>query len=162
MKVPDTKDNVEKCICANCPSYNDCMKQGMEGLYCARGKTDCDLKRQGCVCPKCPIAKEYQLFGGYYCVIGGWEEDLGKAIKTLAGVTLIPLKVAADVAGDIGKSLEAAIPQPSEFVSAIIALRISTLKTVTNAIEKEITLLEQYKGELKAKEGEKKETVKVE
>ncbi|MBN1762019.1 MAG: DUF2769 domain-containing protein [Methanomicrobia archaeon] len=162
MKVPDTKDNVAKCICANCPSYNECMKQGMEGLYCARGRTDCDLKRQGCVCPRCPVAKEYQLFGGYYCVIGGWEEEVGKAIKTLAGVTLIPLKVAADVAGDIGKSIETAIPQPSELVSALIALRISTLKTVTNAIEKEITLLEQYKGDLEAEEGEKKETVKVE
>ena len=162
MKVPDTKDTVEKCICPNCPSYNDCMKQGMEGLYCARGKTDCDLKRQGCVCPRCPVAKEYQLLGGYYCIIGGWEEDLGKAIKTLAGVTLIPLKVAADVAGDIGKNLETAIPQPSELVSALIALRISTLKTATNAIEKEIALLEQYKGDLEAKEGEKKETVKVE
>ena len=77
-------------------------------------------------------------------------------------MTLIPLKVAADVAGDIGKSLETAIPQPSELVSAIIALRISTLKTVTNAIAKEITLLEQYKVELEAKEGEQKETVKVE
>lgn len=162
MKVPDTEENVKQCICANCPSYNDCMKQGMEGLYCARGKTDCDVKRQGCVCPQCPVAKDYQLFGGYYCVIGGWEEDLGKAIKTLAGVTLIPLKVAADVASDIGKNIETAIPQPSELVSTIIAMRINTLKTVTNVIEKEITLLEKYKTELEAKEGEKKEKVKVE
>jgi len=40
-------------------------------------------------------------------------------------------------------------------------MRISTLKTITKVIEKEIDLLEEYKGELEGKE-EKKETVKVE
>jgi hypothetical protein len=40
-------------------------------------------------------------------------------------------------------------------------MRISTLKTITKVIEKEIALLEDYKSELEAKE-EKKEKIKVE
>jgi hypothetical protein len=161
MKVPDTENNVKKCICANCPSYNECMKEGMEGLYCARGMSDCAVKRQGCVCPQCPVQKEYQLFGGYYCILGGWEEDLGRAVKTLAGVSVIPLKVAAEIASDFVESLPSYIPKPSELTSSIIDMRINTLKTITKVIEKEITLLEKYKRDLVADE-EKKEKVKVE
>jgi hypothetical protein len=162
MKVPDTEDNVKSCICPSCPSYNDCMKQGMEGLYCARGKTECDLKRQGCVCPQCPVSREYQLFGGYYCIIGGWEEDLGKAIKTLVGTAFVPLKVAADIASDFTKDLEIVIPRPSKIASTLIDMRVSTLRAITKAIEKEVALLEEYKRKLETGEEKKKETVPVE
>jgi hypothetical protein len=162
MKVPDTENNVKKCICANCPSYNECMKEGMEGLYCARGMSDCAVKRKGCTCPQCPVSQEYQLFGGYYCVIGGWEEDLGRAVKTLAGVSVIPLKIAAEIAGDFVESIPSYIPKPSELTSTLIDMRINTLKSVTKVVEKEITLLEKYKEELEAKEKEKKERVSVE
>jgi hypothetical protein len=89
------------------------------------------------------------------------EEDLAKAVKILAGTAAIPLKVAADVAGDIVKSLEDYLPNPSELASNLIGMRISTLKTITKVIEKEIGLLEEYKSELEAKE-EKKEKIKVE
>jgi hypothetical protein len=162
MKVPETEENVKKCICATCPSYNDCMKEGMEGLYCARGGSDCAIKRQGCTCPQCPVAKEYQLFGGYYCIIGGWEEDLGKAVKTLAGVTFIPLKVAAEIAGDFVESLPNTIPKPSKLATNIIDMRINTLRSVTKVIEKEISLLEKYKEDLEGEKKEKKEKVPVE
>jgi hypothetical protein len=161
MKVPDTEDNLKKCICMSCPSYNDCMNKGMEGLFCARGKTDCDLKRQGCICPKCPVSREYQLFGGYYCAIGGWEEDLGKAVKTLAGVTFIPFKVAGEIVSDLFESFPGYIPKPSKIASDIIDVRINMLKTITKAVEKEISLLEKYKSELEAEE-EGKEKVKLE
>ncbi|MBE0516242.1 MAG: hypothetical protein IBX41_02460 [Methanophagales archaeon] len=89
------------------------------------------------------------------------EEDLAKAVKILAGTAAIPLKIAADVAGDIVESLKDYVPKPSELASNLIDMRISTLKTITKVIEKEIALLEEYKSELEAKE-EKKEKIKVE
>lgn len=89
------------------------------------------------------------------------EEDLVKAIKVLAGTAAVPLKVAADITSDIAKSLEDYVPKPSEFASRLIDLRISALQTITNVIEKEISLLETYKKDLEAEE-EKKEKVKVE
>lgn len=163
MEVLDTTDNFGKCICINCPSYNDCMKTGMQGLFCARGKTDCAVERLGCICSKCPVSSEYRLFGGYYCAVGtGWDEDLAKAIKALVGTTFVPLRVAADIASDITKDLEAAIPKPSKIASTLIDMRISTLRTITKVIEKEIALLEEYKGKMEAEEGKKKEKVQVE
>ena len=164
MKVPDTEDNMKKCICMDCPSYNECMKSGMQGLFCARRKTDCELERRGCICSQCPISRAYQLFGGYYCAVGtGWDEDFGKAVKALIGTAVVPLKVLGDIVGDLATSVEAAIPQPSKLASTIITARISTLKTIEKAIEKEITLLEEYKKKLEAEEEKKeKEKVKVE
>lgn len=73
MKVPNTKENLMKCICMNCPTHNECMKKGMEGLFCARGKAKCELKRQGCICGECPLSSEYQLSNTYYCDIGAAE-----------------------------------------------------------------------------------------
>ena len=164
MKVSDTPENLKKCICASCPSYNECMKKGMEqGLFCARGKTDCELERLGCICGQCPVHSEYHLFGGYYCAVGtGWDEDLGKAIKTLIGATFVPFKVAADIATDVSKNLEGAIPQPTKVAGSIIDGRIWTLKTITKAIEKEIAELQEYKKKLETEEQQKKEKVKVE
>jgi hypothetical protein len=89
------------------------------------------------------------------------EEDLVKAIKVLAGTASIPLKVAADITGEITESFKSFIPRPSKLASNLIDMRISTLKTITKVIEKEIDLLEEYKGELEGKK-EKKEKVKVE
>lgn len=92
-----------------------------------------------------------------------WEEDdLAKALKILAGTTAIPLKVAADIAGGVVGSLGDYVPKPSKLASSLIDLRIGTLKTITNAIEKEVALLEQYKEDLETKEEEKKEKVKAE
>ena len=92
----------------------------------------------------------------------GWEEEeLAKALKILAGTATVPLKVAADIASDITDSLESYVPKPTQLASAVIDMRINTLKTVINVIEKEIGLLEKYKEEFEAKE-EPKEKVKVE
>ncbi|MBE0429322.1 MAG: DUF2769 domain-containing protein [Thermoleophilia bacterium] len=70
MKVPDTKENLEKCICMGCPTHNDCMKERMQGLFCSRGKSDCELDKQGCICGECPVKSEYMLAGMYFCVNG--------------------------------------------------------------------------------------------
>ena len=92
-----------------------------------------------------------------------WEDeaDLAKLVKILAGTTAVPLKVAADIAGDVVESLEKSVPKPSRLVSHLIDMRISALQTVTKVIEKEISLLETYKKDFEAEEA-KKEKVTVE
>ena len=69
MKVDDSKENEARCICPNCPSHaNECMKE--EKLYCGRGKSECKINRQGCLCGECPVASDYQLTDLYFCDIG--------------------------------------------------------------------------------------------
>ena len=63
MLVPDTKENLDKCICKNCSTYNDCMKNNADGLFCAKGKTDCTVEKKECMCVSCPIDTEYRLTG---------------------------------------------------------------------------------------------------
>jgi hypothetical protein len=72
-KVPDTQESMMKCVCGGCPSYDQCMKDKMEGLFCAKGKSSCDVTRNGCICGGCPLAVEYDLDKMYYCEIGAAE-----------------------------------------------------------------------------------------
>ncbi|MCX6745886.1 MAG: DUF2769 domain-containing protein [Candidatus Parcubacteria bacterium] len=71
--VQDTHENSEMCNCPNCPSHNDCMKDKGEVLYCARGKSSCEVKSKGCVCPGCQVYKENNLNSAYYCLSGKAE-----------------------------------------------------------------------------------------
>lgn len=64
-KVPDTAENMARCLCGNCPSY---PAEG--GFYCATGKSAKTIQKRGCVCGDCEIFKEYGLIDGYYCVTG--------------------------------------------------------------------------------------------
>jgi len=72
-KVADTPENLQKCSCRGCPSHNQCMKDKMQGLFCARMKTDCELTKNGCICGACPVASDYKLNKMYYCEIGAAE-----------------------------------------------------------------------------------------
>ncbi len=92
------------------------------------------------------------------------EEELVRAVKVLAGTALIPLRVAVDVVGGLAESLEGYLPGPSKLASDLIEVRINALKAINKVVEKEIELLEKYKGELEGAEEEKgkKEKVKVE
>jgi hypothetical protein len=67
MNVPDTQENLTKCICKGCPTHNECMKKGMQGLFCSRGKSSCEMEQKGCICGECPLSAEYQLSSTYYC-----------------------------------------------------------------------------------------------
>ncbi len=67
MKVPDTKENFDMCICLNCPTHNSCMKEKTEKLFCAKGKSACEITRQGCICGECPVASQYRLNKLYFC-----------------------------------------------------------------------------------------------
>jgi len=69
-KVPDTQENSLKCICGGCPSYDDCMRDKDEILYCARKKSDCEVSKNGCLCGACPLTSEFDLDKLYYCEIG--------------------------------------------------------------------------------------------
>lgn len=68
-KVPDTPENMSRCLCGGCPSY-----PGAGGFYCAKGKSDPPASRRGCLCADCPNFKEFSLQDGYYC-IGGAAGD---------------------------------------------------------------------------------------
>jgi glutamate synthase domain-containing protein 2 len=64
-EVEDTKENREKCVCPECPSYSHHC-QG-ERLYCAAGTSSCEIHARGCICPGCPIFERYQLTVNYFC-----------------------------------------------------------------------------------------------
>ena len=64
-KVPDTRENEERCICPGCPSF-----PGEGLLYCARGKSEKPVRRRGCICADCANFQRYDLRDGYYCADG--------------------------------------------------------------------------------------------
>jgi len=77
-KVLDTQETWQRCICGNCLTYqqNDCPKNKTEGLFCARGKTDCDLpEERGCICGNCQNWQEYDLSKGYFCLYSAAQEE---------------------------------------------------------------------------------------
>ncbi|MFA6228467.1 MAG: DUF2769 domain-containing protein [Patescibacteria group bacterium] len=70
MTIQKTEANSGRCVCGQCPSYSDCLRDRAEGLFCASGKATCEIKKSGCLCGGCPIATEYNLNGGYWCIEG--------------------------------------------------------------------------------------------
>ncbi len=70
MKVDDSQKNSSRCLCPTCPTYNGCMNKDGLKMFCARGKTACQIERQGCLCGECPVASDYQLTDLYFCEIG--------------------------------------------------------------------------------------------
>lgn len=69
-KVPDNEDTLKKCICGGCPSHDACMRDKKEALYCARGKSGCEVPHNGCLCGACPLASQYNLDKKYHCKTG--------------------------------------------------------------------------------------------
>ncbi len=61
MLVPNTPENLKKCICMNCPTFEKNLKGIKEGLFCARGKTDSSVEEDECLCAQCQIDEEYKL-----------------------------------------------------------------------------------------------------
>jgi len=66
-----------RCICGKCPTYNDCMKNKKEALYCALGKSACAITKKACLCPTCPVTAMLGLKHGYYCIKGSEKELRG-------------------------------------------------------------------------------------
>lgn len=69
MKPANTEDNLEKCICGNCPLYHACNKENNEKLFCAQKKSACEMDaKKMCICGGCPVYNENDLSGGYFCI----------------------------------------------------------------------------------------------
>ena len=66
MKVPNTKENMMKCICGQCPTLAQNSLTG--GLFCSKGKSEKVPEMKGCICGSCPIWGEYDLRKGYFCI----------------------------------------------------------------------------------------------
>ncbi|HMK53643.1 MAG TPA: DUF2769 domain-containing protein [Methanobacteriaceae archaeon] len=58
------------CICRTCPTYNQCLEEKKEALFCILGKTSCDIDLVQCECEKCPAHANFQLRHDSYCLKG--------------------------------------------------------------------------------------------
>lgn len=65
-----------QCICDGCPTYNECMRERRELLFCIEGKSPaCTFEKRGCLCPNCPVTETAGLSKAYYCVRGTeWQQ----------------------------------------------------------------------------------------
>jgi hypothetical protein len=61
MIVPDTSENLKKCICTNCQTYKQYIKERAEGLFCARGTINTAIEEDDCLCGQCDVDEEYKL-----------------------------------------------------------------------------------------------------
>ena len=70
--VKKTPENLAVCVCAKCPSYNDCSRGQNELLFCSAevGKSACPYEMKGCICGPCPVHRANGLTDGYYCYHG--------------------------------------------------------------------------------------------
>jgi hypothetical protein len=64
-EVEDNRENMETCrdFCGSCPSNPGTD----EWLFCAKGKSEEKIERNGCLCPACQVYMEYELEGDYFC-----------------------------------------------------------------------------------------------
>lgn len=70
-KIEKNEENLNSCACARCPSYNECAEGEGEKLYCSdQIKNDCQFQPNGCICPSCPIHRQFNLEKIYYCIHG--------------------------------------------------------------------------------------------
>lgn len=83
-KVKKNQENLAKCNCPECPSYNACCRKRDEKLFCAGevGRSRCDLSMLGCLCGDCLVHEERKLQCGYYCMHGSadYVDELNKMI----------------------------------------------------------------------------------
>ena len=87
MHVEKNKENMIKCICMMCPSYEKTCKIGngnqdiipqelsqmihCEKMFCAFEKSDCIKQDRGCLCQRCEVFKKYDLKHREYCLKTG-------------------------------------------------------------------------------------------
>jgi len=71
------KTSNDKCTCPNCPTYTKCAETAMELLYLIKGRSPKCITAgdmDGCMCPECAFAQEYDLSNLFYCVNGSEKE----------------------------------------------------------------------------------------
>ncbi|OPY36672.1 MAG: hypothetical protein A4E35_01779 [Methanoregula sp. PtaU1.Bin051] len=70
----------ELCICNSCLTYNECMREKGELLFCIRGRSpSCTFEKKGCTCPTCPVTKLAGLSRTYFCIRGSKQEQRSTA-----------------------------------------------------------------------------------
>jgi aldose sugar dehydrogenase len=70
MAVDNTAENAERCVCPTCPTYTDCMGEGAELLFCARGVSGCSPVAVSCKCAGCAVWSSNGLSSYYFCLKG--------------------------------------------------------------------------------------------
>jgi aldose sugar dehydrogenase len=73
MAVDNTAENAERCLCPGCPTYNGCMGDASEVLYCARGASSCSPAAVSCKCGGCTVWVNNGLSSYYFCMKGAAE-----------------------------------------------------------------------------------------
>ncbi len=68
VAVPNTPENMNKCIYGTCPTFKGSPLTG--GFFCSVGKAKEPVKKAGGVCGKCSVHSKYELKGGTFCVKG--------------------------------------------------------------------------------------------
>lgn len=67
MRPENNDRNAAECLCPGCPTYNGCMGEKSEVLFCSRDKTACSPAANGCICGECPVWSQYGLASYYFC-----------------------------------------------------------------------------------------------
>lgn len=88
-KIEKSKENVQKCLCLQCPSYSQSCQikntvgtsyklmtevdkiKHLELMFCAFEKSRCINESKGCLCKQCEIYQEYNLRHCGYCLKTG-------------------------------------------------------------------------------------------
>jgi len=70
VAVENTAENAERCTCPACPTYDQCIRDAAELLFCARGESGCSPKAIGCICESCVVWRNSGLKGTYFCLHG--------------------------------------------------------------------------------------------
>ncbi|OGI23532.1 MAG: glutamate synthase [Candidatus Moranbacteria bacterium RIFOXYA1_FULL_44_8] len=92
MPVKNSKENRQKCLCPNCPSYpHDCNG---EVLYCSEeiGHSQCDVSAKSCLCPGCLVWSENNLKEIYYCTRDTIELASGRGGSAFGGKVVMRKK----------------------------------------------------------------------
>jgi len=80
-KIPELK---RQCICPDCPTYNECARDGKEFLYCIYGRSfSCVTEDLGCICPGCPLIMDLGLLNLTFCLLG--SEQSQRYLKSIGG-----------------------------------------------------------------------------
>jgi len=68
------------CICRTCPTFDQCMTENNEALFCILGKSNCEVAPVECICSQCPAHSNFELKHESYCREGSEKEQRGKGV----------------------------------------------------------------------------------
>ncbi|MGD1003896.1 MAG: DUF2769 domain-containing protein [Methanoregulaceae archaeon] len=78
-KIKAKKEDLSHCICVNCQTYNECMREKGEILFCIIGRSPmCTFDKKVCACLLCPVKDNYRFSNLYYCILGTEQKQKTK------------------------------------------------------------------------------------